>query len=342
MSKWYQLSGAENDVIISTKVSIARNVKGYNFTIKLSPEEKNEIADKVADILDEELPMKFITTRMSDIDRDVAISLAERNLVSPEFVSSVEGRTFVTTADESLSIMLCEEDHLKIQGLLPGLELEKAYELANTLDNLLDERLLFSFDKKLGYLTQCPTNIGTAMRASVTMQLPALRMKGQISRLSSMVSKLGLVLTGAYGEGDKPIGNLYQLCNQVTLGISEKAAIENLKSISLSIIEQERLLRKEIMKSLSFQDTFWRSDGVLKNARVISFDEFMEAISIIKVGATAGEIGVSCEKINELIFTMQPATLNVLYGEQLDRQVRDAKRAEHVRHTFAQQELKQN
>ena len=335
MSKWYQLTGAENDVVISTKVAIARNVKGYNFTIKLSKDEKNEIAEKVTAVLDEQLPMKFISTRMSDIDRDVAISLAERNLVSPEFVSSVEGRSFLTTADESLSIMLCEEDHLKIQGLLPGLELSKAYELANTLDNMLDEYLLFSFDKKLGYLTQCPTNIGTAMRASVTMQLPALRMKGQISRLSAMVSKLGLVLTGAYGEGDKPIGNLYQLCNQVTLGISEKAAIENLKSISLSIIEQERALRHELMKSLDFEDTFWRAYGVVKNARVMTFEEFMEAMSIIKVGITAGEVNLSCEKINELIFTMQPATLNVLYSERLDRRVRDSKRAEHVRNTFA-------
>ena len=335
MSKWYQFTGAENDVIISTKIAIARNVKGYNFTIKLSPQEKTEISDKVTDVLDEKLPGKFMVTRMSDINRDVAISLAERNLVSPEFVSSIEGRNFITTADESLSIMICEEDHLKIQALLPGLELEKAYELSNTLDNILDESLLFSFDRKLGYLTQCPTNIGTAMRASVTMQLPALHMKGQISRLSTMVSKLGLVLTGAYGEGDNPTGSLYQLCNQVTLGISEKAAIENLKSISLSIIEQERLLRKEMMTSLKFQDMFWRSYGVLKNARVISFEEFMNAAAVIKVGIDSGEINVSPEKINELIFTMQPATLNVLYGERLDRQVRDVKRAEHVRKVFA-------
>lgn len=335
MNKWYQLAGAENDVIISTKVSIARNVKGCNFTVRLSPEEKLEIADKVTAILDQSLPEKFVTTRMSGIGRDVAISLAERNLVSPEFVSFAEGRSLITTADESLSVMICEEDHLKIQALLPGLELEKSYELSNTLDNILDEALFFSFDKKLGYLTQCPTNIGTAMRASVTMQLPALRMKGQISRLASTVSKLGLVLTGAYGEGDEPTGNLYQLCNQVTLGISEQAAIENLKSISLSIIEQERMLRAELMNSLKFQDTFWRSYGILKNARVIGFEEFMAAVAVIKVGSASGEINIPNERINELIFTMQPATLNALYGEALDRQVRDAKRAEHIRSIFA-------
>ena len=334
MVKWYQLQGTENDVVIGTKISIARNVKGHNFTIRLSSEEKQEIADKTFAVLNEKLPGKFVAMRMGNMSRDMAISLAERNLVSPEFVSFAEGRTLISTEDESLSIMICEEDHLKIQALLPGLELTKAYELSNTLDTILDEELIFSFDKKLGYLTQCPTNIGTAMRASVTLQLPALSMKGQISRLSTMVSKLGLVLTGAYGEGEDSLGNLYQLCNQVTLGISEEAAIENLRSISLSIIEQERALRADLMESLKFQDILWRSYGTLKNARVMNFEEFMNAVSIVKVGVTAGEIDISNEKINELIFTMQPATLNVEFGQTLDRQVRDARRAEKIREIF--------
>ena len=336
MAKWYTLHGAENDVVINTRIQIARNVKGYNFTIKLSDDEKYEIADKIDEVLTENLPGKFVTTPMIEVGRDLQISLAEKNIVSPEFVSHADGRTLIMTEDETLSIMVCEEDHLKIQSLLPGLELEKAYELSNTLDNMLDEKLFFSFDKKLGYLTQCPTNIGTAMRASVMLQLPALLMRGQINRLSNMVSKLGLVLTGAYGEGDSPTGALYQLSNQVTLGISEDAAISNLKSISLSIIEQERACRTELMESLKFQDIFWRSYGTLKNARVMTFAEFMEAISVIKVGITSGEIKVSCEKINELIFTMQPATLNVEFGESLDRQVRDIKRAKKIRGIFSE------
>lgn len=334
MAKWYELQGAENDVIISTKVAIARNVKGYNFTIKLNSEEKYEIADKIDEILDKKLPGKFVSTPMNEVSRDLQISLAEQNLVTPEFVSYAEGRTLVTTEDQSLSIMVCEEDHLKIQSLLPGLELEKAYELSNTLDTLLDEDLEFAFDKKLGYLTQCPTNIGTAMRASVTLQLPALSMRGQIPKLASMVSKLGLVLSGAYGEADNPVGSLFQLSNQVTLGISEQAAIDNLKSISLSIVEQERAFRKDLMDSLKFQDIFWRSFGTLKNARVISFGEFMESMAIIKVGVATGEVKVPCEKLNELIFTMQPATLNVAYGQSLDRGIRDAKRAEAIRNVF--------
>lgn len=335
MNKWYQLSGTENDVVISTKISIARNVKGKNFTVLLNTQEKQKIADEVTEALKEELPGKFITTRMSDMSMDLAISLAERDLVSPEFVSVSEGRSLILTADESLSIMICEEDHLKIQSLLPGLELEKAYELSNTLDDILDDRLGFSFDEKLGYLTQCPTNIGTAMRASVTLQLPALRMRGQIERLSATVAKLGLVLTPSYGEGEEPLGNLYTLCNRVTLGITEKAAIENLKSISLSIIEQERSLRAELQNNLKFQDTLWRAYGTLKNARVIGFDEFMASLSIIKIGVSNGEINLKNEKLNELIYTMQPATLNAEFGFPLDRQIRDAKRAEKVRAVLA-------
>lgn len=339
MNKWYKLEGSENDVIISTKVAAARNVKGYNFTARLSTEKRNEIAASVISVLNEKLPGKFKAVRMSELSKDAAVSLAERNLVSPEFVSSAEGRSFISTEDESLSIMLCEEDHLKIQALLPGLELGRAYELTDTLDNILDNELLFAFDKKLGFLTQSPVNIGTAMRASVTLQLTALRMKGQMSRLSATVSKLGLVLTGAYGEGDAPIGNLYQLSNQVTLGISERAAIENLKSISLSVTEQERSLREELMKTVGFQDLFWRSYGILKNARVLSFDEFMEAISVLRAGALNEQTGLSPEKINELIFTMQPATLNVTYGRRLDRRERDIKRAENVRKAFSSQSI---
>lgn len=335
MTKWYQLSGRENDVAVSTKIALARNLHNHVFTARMDAEEKEQIAQAVETALEENLPQKFYATRMSSLSRDAAISLAERGLVSPEFVSSAEGRTFLSTPDESLSMMICEEDHLKIQALLPGLELDRSYELADRLDTILDGALGFSFDKKLGYLTQCPTNIGTAMRASVMLQLPGLRLRGSISHLANTVSKLGLRLTGAFGEGANPVGSLYSLSNQVTLGISEEAALSNLQSFSLSIIQQEREARAELMESLRFQDMLWRSYGTLKNARVMSFDEFMEALSIVKIGIAAGEIDLSLTEANQIIFTMQPATLNTEFGTTLDRQIRDAKRAEKVRELFA-------
>lgn len=238
------------------------------------------------------------------------------------------------TPDESLSLMICEEDHVKIQALLPGLELNRSFELADRMDTLLDEALGFSFDPKLGYLTQCPTNIGTAMRGSVILQLPAMRILGRVRHLSTTVSRLGLVLTGAYGEGDAPTGSLYLLTNQVTLGISEEAALQNLDSLALSIIEQEREARKELMVNLQFQDMLWRSYGTLKSARVMNFQEFMEALSVVKVGIAAGEFDVPMNTVNELIFSMQPATLNTEAGGPLERQERDALRAEKVREVF--------
>ncbi len=334
MSKWYQLSGKENDVVVCTKIALARNVKGFNFTARLSSEEKDQIAQQVKDVLDRELPNKFITVPMHTMSQSEAISLAERNLVSPEFVSFAEGRSLSLTPDETLSIMICEEDHLKLQALLPGLETDKAYELVDRLDSILDEALNFSFDKKLGYLTMCPTNIGTAMRASVMLQLPALRITGRLLHLSNTVSKLGLVLVGAFGEGDNPVGSLYQLSNQVTLGISEEMALQNLNNIALSLIEQEREARKELMENLQFQDMLYRSQGTLKSARVMTFKEFMEAVSVVKIGVSTGELEGDLNKMNELLFTMQPATINATFGKDFVRQERDAKRAELVRETF--------
>lgn len=334
MTKWYMLSGKENDVAVSSKVALGRNLRNHVFTIRLSSEEKLEIAKEVEAAVNAELPGKFLTTSMSSLDRYAAISLAERNLVSPEFVSSAEGRTFLMTPDESLSIMVCEEDHLKIQAMLPGLEFEEAYHLADQLDTLLDNTLGFSFDPKLGYLTQCPTNIGTAMRATLIVQLPAMRILGRVSRLANTVSRLGLVLTGAYGEGDNPAGSLYLLSNQVTLGISEEAALQNLSSIGRSILEQEREARAELMENLQFQDMLWRSLGTLKTARVLSFAEFMEALSVVKIGIAEGAFQYSMNTVNELIFSMQPATLNTSEGRALPRQERDALRAEKVRTVF--------
>lgn len=334
MTKWYMLSGKENDVAVSSKVSLARNLRDHVFTARLTTEEKEQVAREVEAAVAESLEGKFITTRMDSLSRYAAISLAERDLVSPEFVSAQEGRTFLMTPDESLSLMVCEEDHVKIQALLPGLELDRAFELADQMDTILDDALGFSFDPKLGYLTQCPTNIGTAMRASVVLQLPAMRILGRVRHLSNTVSRLGLVLTGAYGEGDTPVGSLYLLTNSVTLGISEEAALQNLSSLAMSIIEQEREARKELMENLSFQDLLWRSWGTLKSARVMSFKEFMEALSVVKVGIAAGEFDVPMNTVNELIFSMQPATLNTAADKAMDRQERDVLRAETVRERF--------
>ncbi|MEG2610970.1 MAG: ATP--guanido phosphotransferase [Oscillospiraceae bacterium] len=334
MNKWYEQTGNNIDVVIGTRVSLARNIAQYPFTSRLDTQGKVEICEKIKDTVRELYNDRFKYIKMSDLTQDEAISLAERSLVSPEFVSCADGRALLMQEDESVSIMLCEEDHIKIQAMISGLELDKSYSLTDEIDTALDREFQFAFDKNLGYLTQCPTNIGTALKASVLLHLPALGTSRQISRLVSTVSKLGLTLTGVYGDASSPKSNIYLLSNQVTLGISEKSAIENLGSITLQIIEQERTARQELLKDLRYQDILWRSCGTLQNARILGFEEFLQDISNIRIGPSDETFNVSMEKINELIITMQPATINASKGERLDRQQRDAIRAKKVREIF--------
>ena len=252
-----------SNVVISTRVRLARNLKNYPFPCKLSQQGREEVIEKVRDAVkngNSVLANDFSYIKMSELDPRQSVSLVERRLVSPEFVSDAAGRALLLSSDESLSIMLNEEDHIRLQVITPGLSLEQAYDTADKLDTLLDERLEFAFDEKLGYLTQCPTNLGTGMRASVMLHLPALEKSSAISRIAGNLSKLGLTMRGAHGEGTEPQGALYQLSNQVTLGISEKAAIENLKNITIQLAAQEEQARERLCKSLDVQDTIARID----------------------------------------------------------------------------------
>ncbi len=233
--------------------------------------------------------------------------------------------------NEDISIMLCEEDHIRLQVMKSGLALKEAYELADKIDTEINQSLKYAFDEKLGYLTQCPTNLGTGMRASVMLHLPALTAKGQIGSLASTVSKLGLTIRGAYGEGMSAMGDLYQLSNQVSLGISEKSAIDNLKTITLQLAAQERAARADAAKSVETEDAVFRAYGILKSARILSTKEFMSLISKVRFGAVCGMINTDLKTINELMVSMQPATINAFVGKTLTLDERDVERAKIVR-----------
>ena len=272
---------------------------------------------------------------MKDLSRIQAVSLAERHLISPEFAAKKDGSALILSEDEGVSIMLCEEDHIRLQVMKSGLALEEAYDIANKLDNVIDAKLDYAFDERIGYLTQCPTNLGTAMRASVMLHLPALTRCGQITRLSNTVSKLGLTIRGANGEGSQPRGDMYQISNQITLGITEETAIANLKSIVLQLVAQERAAAAEMIKNPAEEDKIFRALGVLKNARLLSTDEFMELISVVRLGAARGLVEVPVEKINELIVNMQPATVSAANADATNPTARDAVRAKAVREALA-------
>lgn len=331
MNKWYIEKGDQGDIVLSTRIRLARNLNDYPFPARLDAKGRQTVNELVRDVLLKGDTGTFGYIQMSALSRSQAVSLAERHLISPEFASHAEGRAFLLTEDEAVSIMLCEEDHIRLQVMKAGLALHEAYDMADKIDSFLDSKLHYAFDERIGYLTQCPTNLGTAMRASVMLHLPALTRLGQISRLAATVSKLGLTIRGAYGEGSGPKGCLYQLSNQITLGITERAALDNLQAITLQMINQEREAQKAMLKAPEEEDKIWRALGILRSARLLSGDEFMELASTVRLGCAAGILDIKLETVNELIVNMQPATINAREGRNLGANERDAVRAAGVR-----------
>lgn len=324
-----------NDVVISTRIRLARNLKDYPFPCKLNSQGREKVIEKVRDSVKKSnspVASDFSFIKMSELTSSQSVSLVEKRLVSPEFISETDGRALLISKDECFSIMINEEDHIRLQVITKGLSLEQAYDTADKLDTLLDENLDFAFDEKLGYLTQCPTNLGTGMRASVMLHLPTLEKSRAINRIAGNLSKLGLTIRGAHGEGTEPKGALYQLSNQVTLGISEKAAIENLKNITEQLIAQENQARERLCSSIDIQDAISRSLGILRSALVISHDEALKLLSNVRLGIVSKQItDVSTETIDKLMLAVEPATLTVTLNKNLSAHDRDIERANLIR-----------
>lgn len=333
-AKWYLGTGAQSDVVISTSIHIARNLREYPFPERLSLPDKIKVDYVIKAAAETVDGYKFKYAEMKTLSQSEVVSLAERHLVSPEFASSRDGRALLLTEDESVSIMLNEEDHIRLQVMLPGFALDEAYRTADGIDNSLSEKLEFAFDENLGYLTQDPTSLGTGMKASVVLHLPALVASQQINTLISTVAKLGLSLRGSYGEGAAAKGDLFRLSNTITLGISEYNAIENLKAIALQIAARERSAREELFKSPVTEDKIFRAFGVLKYARLIDTAEFMELMSLVRLGAVKKLIPLECSDIEALMIQMQPATISLSVDRPLDRLERDKLRAERVRNSL--------
>lgn len=325
--------------VISTRVRLARNLKDYPFPCRLSEQGRKKVIEKVTSAIrdsNSSIASDFNLIKLDDLTEAQGVSLVERHLVSPEFISETEGRALLLSKDESMSIMINEEDHIRLQVITDGLSLEQAYDTADKLDTLLDENLEFAFDDKLGYLTQCPTNLGTGMRASVMLHLPALEKSRTIVRIAGNLSKLGLTIRGAYGEGSEPSGSLYQLSNQVTLGISEKAAIENLENITKQLVSQEQQARERLAKSIDIQDSVSRSLGLLKSAMVMTHDEALKLLSNVRFGILSGQIkDVTAEVVDSLMEKIEPATLMVNSGKNLSAQERDIERAKILREALS-------
>ncbi|HCA56287.1 MAG TPA: protein arginine kinase, partial [Ruminococcaceae bacterium] len=315
------------------------------FPCRLSDEKKRRVASIVKEAVLEghsAISDRFRYIQMSELTQEEAVSLVERHLVSPEFISDRQGRGLLLLDDESVSIMINEEDHVRIQVIQSGMKLEDAFSLADKIDTLLDERLNFAFNEKLGYLTQCPTNIGTGMRASLMLHLPALQESGVMGKLAGSLSKLGIVIRGMYGEGSEPYGAVYQLSNQVTLGITEQEAIKNLRDIAMQLVAQERNAREKLSENINILDDIFRSYGILLYAKLVSNSECMKLLSNIRFGVEMGLFEIDLDILNRLLIEIQPATLMKNVGKKLTPAERDHIRAELVRTALSQKKIPAN
>ena len=294
MSSWYKADNKTSDIVVSTRIRLARNLKGLPFPSRMTDSQRQELKAKVKSaICDSNTPyaksLKFID--MADIPENEIYAMVERHTISPEFAKNPEGRAIILSEDESISIMIGEEDHVRIQVIMGGFCLEEAYNIAERLDSMLHSSLHFAFDSDLGFLTECPTNLGTGLRASVMMHLPVTESAGEISALTETVSKIGFTVRGMYGEGSKSVASLYQVSNQVTLGLSENNAIENLKIIATQLIEKEQNSRNSLDK-IKLEDTIYRALGTLKHSRILQSKEMMNLISRIKLGLSMGILSI--------------------------------------------------
>jgi protein arginine kinase len=307
MAKWYQGNGKNSDVVMYSKVRLVRNLADTTFPSRMSRELRKSVAKKIyATIKSSELANEFDLVNLADATDIKARSYAEKGLISKEFANQKDNASFMISKNENVSIMLCEEDHICISSFVAGQDLEEAYSKADKIDDIFINGLKLAYDDKLGFLTASPINLGTGLKVSFVLHLPALAQKDALYKLSSMVGRLGLSLREMYPDG---VGNMYILSNQVSLGISEKSAIDNLNAICEQIIKQERNARELLKESYDFEDQIYRTMGVLKMARKLDSKEFLNSISLIRLGVSLGYFDLSYEDIGDLLYTLQDATL---------------------------------
>jgi protein arginine kinase len=337
MSKWYIDAGPDSDIVVSSRVRLARNFEEYPFPQRSSTEDQQKIIDETCHALftgNPELERRLTLILFKELQPIQRQVLVEKHLVSKELAESSLETGALISDDEQISIMINEEDHLRIQCLTAGMQLDKAFALCNSIDDTIAEKIDYAFHDKIGYLTSCPTNVGTAIRVSIMLHLPALTMTGYIRAFLESCGKLGLAVRGLYGENTEAYGNMYQLSNQVTLGKSEKDIVDSIKSIGYQIIEQERLLRQELLKknARKFEDRIMRSYGILKFSRILTSEEALKRLSDIRLGINLGIIKDMTEMdVNEMILNIQPGNLQQYAGKLLNPDNRDSVRAEYVR-----------
>ncbi len=331
-SKWMEGTGPEAELVISTRVRLARNVRDFPFPSLASDDQLESIfrlAETIFRDQGEKLPgFRFLNINaLSPVYRQV---LVEKHLISPLLTKETRARALALAEDEVISLMVNEEDHFRIQCLLPGLQLEQAWNTASRYDDLLESQADYAFDEEIGYLTACPTNVGTGLRVSVMLHLPALVITRRINHILAAVSQVSLAVRGLYGEGTEMIGNLFQISNQITLGQAEEDIWQNLYGVARQLINQEKKAREQLLNEgrERLADRAGRALGVLLHGRLLGSQETMQFLSDVRLGVDLGLIKkIPIRILNELLVITRPGCLQYLKGRPLNAYERDLERA---------------
>jgi protein arginine kinase len=341
--EWLRGEGPQSDIVISSRIRLARNLADFPFISRASEQDRAQIEQSVRGCVmalkhgDQSL-LYVDVSQLATLDRQF---LVERQLISREHAEGRGARSVAIDQSEKFSVMINEEDHLRIQVMQSGLSLDEAWERINRIDDLIEQHVTYAYHERLGYLTACPTNVGTGMRVSVMLHLPALVITRQIEKVFRSLQKISLAVRGLYGEGSQAMGDFYQISNQITLGRSETDLIKQVGDIVPVIINYERQARDFLIRESheNLHDRVSRAYGILRTAQTISSEETMHLLSSVRMGVNLGLIeNVEIPLINELFIHTQPAHLQKLSGVELDTADRNIERARYLRRHLASKE----
>jgi protein arginine kinase len=329
--EWLRGSGPQSEIVISSRIRLARNLAEYPFIRRCTEADRQAVEksfkDAIAAVADWNNLLQVEVAELATVDRQL---LVERQLISRELSEASGARCVFIDPDETFSLMINEEDHLRMQVMHSGLDMESAWDQINRMDDLLAERVNYAFHERLGYLTACPTNVGTGMRVSVMLHLPALVITQQIEKVFRSLQKMGLAVRGLYGEGSQAMGDFYQISNQITLGRSELDLVKQVGEVIPVIIDYERQARAFLVKESrkDLHDRVSRAYGILCTAQTISSEETLHLLSSVRMGVYLGLIpDLEIPTINKLFIHTQPAHLQKLRGTELPSADRNVERA---------------
>jgi protein arginine kinase len=320
--------------VLNSRLNLSRNLESIPFPSKANKDELKAVYENIAGIITKKEFPGFNYIELSDLSLQERQSLVEKQIISPVLINADKFQGVWIKKDGKLSIMVNEEDHLNLQANFSGFQLEESWKVLSELDDKLEKHLKYAFSKDLGYLTANLTKLGTALKISITLHLPGLVLSGVLNKLVPHIQQLSLAIKGFYGDGSQAHGSLYQISNQITLGSKEEDLIEKISDIAQQIIDQEKAARAKLKKDILtiIADKVWRCYAILKHAYLISLPEALDRISTVRLGVDLGFLPhIPLEVLNHLWVEVQPANLQIMYGETPEGMPLDEKRANHIR-----------